>query len=136
MSKALLVENILLLLLAAAALRRVLRSAFPDEQHRVGRALVVGALLVHPIVLAAVVQPGLDLGLLVFSLCALAAALEGRRWTLALFGFLLIFTKEPGVLLYGAIVAVWMWRRVERMLSPDDATRVGTATLLILGVLA
>jgi len=134
--KALLVANTLLLLLGVAALWRVLRSAFPDEQHRVGRALVVGALLIHPIVLAAVVQPGLDLGLLVFSLCALAAALEGRRWTLASFGVLLIFTKEPGVLLYGAIVAVWVWRRVERMLSPDDATRVGTATLLILGVLA
>jgi hypothetical protein len=53
-----------------------------------------------------------------------------------LFGVLLIFSKEPGVLLYGAIVAVWMWRRVERMLSPDDATRVGMASLLILGLLA
>jgi hypothetical protein len=136
MSKALLVENTLLLLLAVAALWRVVRSAFPDEQHRVGRALIVGALLIHPIVLAAVVQPGLDLGLLVFSLCALAAALEGRRWTLALFGVLLIFSKEPGVLLYGAIVAVWMWRRVEPMLSPGDAVRVGIAALLILGLLA
>jgi hypothetical protein len=135
-SKTLLMENILLLLLGVAALRRILRSAFPDEQHRVARALLVGALLIHPIVLAAVVQPGLDFGLLVFSLCALAAALEGRRWTLTLFGVLLIFSKEPGVLLYGAIVAVWMWRRVEAMLSPDDAMRVGMAALLILGLLA
>ena len=134
--KTLLVVNALLLLLAVAALRRVLRSAFPDEQHGVGRALVVGTFLIHPPVLAAVVQPGLDFGLLVFSLCALAAALEGRRWILASFGVLLIFSKEPGVLLYGAIVAVWMWRRIERMLSPDDATRVGIAALIILGVLA
>jgi hypothetical protein len=61
--------------------------------------------------------------------------LEGRRWTLALFGVLLIFSKEPGVLLYGAIVTVWMWRRAEPMLSPDDATRVGIAALLVLGLL-
>jgi hypothetical protein len=134
--KALLVVNTLLFVLAALALQRVVRSAFPDEQHRVGRALIVGALLVHPMVLAGVVQPALDLGLLVFSLCALAAALEGRRWALASFGVLLIFSKEPGVLLYGAIVTVWMWRRVDRMLSPDDATRVGMAALLILGLLA
>jgi hypothetical protein len=132
----LLAVNALLLLLGVAALRRILRSAFPDERHGVGRALIVGTILIHPIVLAAVVQPGLDLALLVFSLCALAAALEGRRWTLALFGVLLIFSKEPGVLLYGAILSVWVWRRVAPMLSPDDATRVGIAVLLVVGLSA
>ncbi|PYP77183.1 MAG: hypothetical protein DMD35_16175 [Gemmatimonadetes bacterium] len=133
---ALLVANALLLALGAAALWRLTRSVFPDAEHRVGRALVVGAFLVHPVVLASVVQPGLDLGLLVFSLCALAAAVEGRRWTLVVFGILLIFSKEPGVMLYGVIVAVWLWRRCESMLSPDDATRVGVATLVLLGFMA
>jgi hypothetical protein len=133
---ALLLENVLLLLLGAAALWRILRNAFPGEQHRVGRALVIGAFLVHPIVLAAVVQPGLDLSLLVFSLCALAAALEGRRWTLVFIGVVLVFSKEPGVLLYAAIVALWMWRRVAGMLSSDDASRVGIAALALLGLLA
>ena len=130
---ALMAANAVLFVLGAAALWRLTRSVFPDEEHRVGRAFVVGAFLVHPILLASVVQPGLDLGLLAFSLCALAAAVDGRRWTLVLFGTLLIFSKEPGVLLYGAIVAVWLWRRCASMLSPDDATRVGIAALVLLG---
>jgi hypothetical protein len=133
---ALLLANALLLAVGAFALWRLLRSAFPGEEHRVGRSLVVAAFLVHPIVLAAVVQPGLDLGLLVFSLCALAAAVEGRRWTLVLFGVCLIFSKEPGVLLYSAITAVWLWRRCSSMLGPDDATRIGIAALVLLAVLS
>jgi hypothetical protein len=133
---ALLLANALLLVLGAAALWRLLRSAFPDEEHRVGRSLVIGAFLVHPILLAAVVQPGLDFGLLVFSLCALAAAVEGRRWTLVIFGVLLIFSKEPGVVLYGAIAAVWVWRRVSGLLSPDDSMRLGIAALIFLGFLS
>jgi hypothetical protein len=133
---ALLLANVLLLVLGAVALWRLARSAFPGDEHRVGRSLVVGAFVVHPIVLASVVQPGLDLGLLVFSLCALAAAVEGRRCTLVLFGICLIFSKEPGVVLYGAIAAVWLWRRCASMLSPDDATRVGIAVLLLLGGLS
>ena len=133
---ALLVANVLLFLLGAAALWRIVLRAFPAEEHSVGRALVVGAYLVHPIVLAAVVQPGLDLGLLVFSLCALAAAVVGRRWTLVLFGMLLIFSKEPGILIYGAIAAVWLWRRCSGMLSTDDASRLGIAALFLLGILS
>jgi hypothetical protein len=131
---ALLLANTLLFVVGAVALWRLVRSTFPGEEHRVGRSLVVGAYLVHPVVLASVVQPGLDLGLLVFSLCALAAAVEGRRWALVFFGVCLIFAKEPGILLYGAIAAVWLWRRCSSMLSPDDATRLGIAALVFLGV--
>jgi hypothetical protein len=133
---ALLLANAMLLVVGAVALWRLVRSAFPGDEHRVGRALVVGAFLVHPVVLAAVVQPGLDLGLLVFSLCALASAVEGRRWTLVAFSVCLIFSKEPGVLLYGAIAAVWLWRRCAGMLGPDDATRVGIAVLVLLALLS
>jgi hypothetical protein len=133
---ALLLANTLLFAVGAVALWRLVRRAFPGEEHRVGRALVVGAYLVHPIVLASVVQPGLDLGLLVFSLCALAAAVEGRRRLLVLFGVCLVFSKEPGILLYGAIAAVWLWRHCSAMLSPDDAPRVGIATLVFLGFLS
>lgn len=133
-AKALLLANTMLFAVGAVALWRLARNAFPGEEHRVGRSLVVGAFLVHPVVLAAVVQPGLDLGLLVFSLCALAAAVEGRRWLFVVFGICLIFSKEPGILLYGAIAAVWLWRRCSSLLSPDDGARVGVAALLLLGV--
>jgi hypothetical protein len=93
----------------------------------VGRALVVGAFLVHPIVLASAVQPGLDFGMLVFTLCALAAVLEGRRWLVVASGLLLVFSKEPGVLLYGMIVALYLWRHALRQWLPNGAYWLGVA---------
>ena len=133
---ALLLANALLLVVGAVALWRLARSAFPGEEHRVGWSLVVGAFLVHPVVLASVVQPGLDLGLLVFSLCALAAAVEGRRWTLVAFGICLIFSKELGVVLYGMIAAIWLWRRCAEFIPQDEPYRLGIATLILLAVLS
>ena len=134
-----LVANALLLAIGAAALWRILGRAFPGEEHAVGRALVTGAFVVHPIVLASVVQPGLDIGLLVYSLCALAAAVEGRRWLLVLAGIPLIFAKEPGVVLYGLIVGAWLWRAWSPYLS-SDMPRVlaiaGVALLLLFSPMA
>jgi hypothetical protein len=132
----LLVANALLLLVGAVALWRLARSAFPGEEHRIGRALIVGAFLVHPIVLAGLVQPGLDFGLLVFSLCALAAAIEGRRWALVSFGIALVFSNEPGVVLYGVIAAAWLWRACAPHLSSGVPRRLGVATLGLLTLLA
>jgi hypothetical protein len=133
---ALMIANALLLVLGAGALWRLLRIVFPGDEHQVGRAFVLGTFLVHPIVLASVVQPGLDTGLLVFSLLALAAAVEGRRWTLVAFGILLIFSKEPGVVLYGVIVAAWLWRRCARLLAPDEPYRLAIAALGLLAFIA
>lgn len=107
-----LLTNAVLLGLSAFALYRICLQVFPAAEHALGRALVVAAFLVHPIVLASVVQPGLDFGILVFTLCALAAMLEERRWLVVLFGVLLVFAKEPGVLLYGIIAALYLWRHV------------------------
>jgi hypothetical protein len=133
---ALLLANVLLFALGALALARLARDVFPGEEHAAGRALVVGAFLLHPVVLAAVVQPGLDLALLVFSLCALTAAIEGRRRWIVAFGVLLVFAKEPGIVLYGALVAAWLWRRCSPKLSPDDSSRLGITVLLFIAFLA
>jgi hypothetical protein len=123
--------NVLLLALGAVALHRLLRQVFPDESHRLGRAFVVAVFLVHPIVLASAVQPGLDFGLLVFSLCALAAVLEGRRWIVVAFGLMLVFSKEPGVLVYGLIAAVYLWRFRLRQLMPDAVYWLSVGALAI-----
>jgi hypothetical protein len=133
---AMLAANTLLFILGAVALWRLARSAFPSSEHRAGWALIVGAFLVHPVVLAAIVQPGLDNGLLVFSLCALAAAVENRRGALVFFGILLVFAKEPGVVLYGMIAAVWLWRRCSPFIPRDEPYRLGIATLILLAVLS
>jgi hypothetical protein len=130
--------NALLLGLSALALHRLLRQVFPDPSHQLGTAAVVAAFLVHPIVLASAVQPGLDFGVLVFSLCALAALLEGRRWAVVVFGVLLVFSKEPGVLVYGVIALLYLWRYGLRKLMPNApywlaAGAMGLAALLNAG---
>ena len=104
--------NAALFALAAAALWRILGRLFPDHSHMTGRALTTAAFLVHPVLLAALVQPGLDFGVLVFALCAIAAAVEGRVGALAVAGALLVFSKEPGLLVYGVVAAFYAWRAV------------------------
>jgi hypothetical protein len=119
--------NALLLALAATALYRMLARIFPGASHDVGRAIVIGCFLVHPVVLASVVQPGLDFGVLVFALCALAALLERRRWAVVLFGVLLVFSKEPALLVYGVIALMYLWHHRLRHLMPNAPFWCGLA---------
>src|SRR5687768_9000008 len=107
-----LAANAALFGLAAVALWRILGRLFPDRSHAIGRALTTAAFLVHPVVLSALVQPGLDFGVLVFALCAIAAAVEGRAGAFAISGSLLVFSKEPGVLAYAVVAALYTWRAV------------------------
>ncbi|MDQ3949738.1 MAG: hypothetical protein M3282_05280 [Gemmatimonadota bacterium] len=105
-----LVANAFLFTLAAVAFWRILAGLFPDLSHSTARALTTAAFLVHPVVLGALVQPGLDFGVLVFALCVIAAALEGRVRALALAGSLLVFSKEPGLLIYAVVATFHAWR--------------------------
>lgn len=97
--------NLALLGLAALALGRILGRVLPPDAQPGERRVAVALLLVHPVALASVVQPGLDLGVMVFALVALACLLEARWWGAGIAGTLLVFSKEPGVLVYAAIVA-------------------------------
>jgi Predicted membrane protein (DUF2079). len=130
-----LAANALLLALGAAALLRLARRAFPGEEHRVGGALLVAAFLVHPVVLASAVQPGLDFGMLIFSLCTLAAAVERRRWAVVLFGIMLVFSKEPGVLVYSVIALVTLWRDGLRRAIPHGAHWLGVVVVTAVALL-
>jgi hypothetical protein len=105
-----LLANAALFALAAVAFWRILGRLLPDASHTAARALTTAAFLVHPVVLAALVQPGLDFGVMVFSLCLIAAALEGRPGLFAVAGSLLVFSKEPGLLVYAAVAAFYAWR--------------------------
>ena len=105
-----LLANAVLFALAAAAFWRLLGRLLPDASHTTARALTTAAVLVHPVMLAALVQPGLDFGVLVFSLWLIAAAVEGRPWGIAVAGSLLAFSKEPGLLVYVVVAAFYAWR--------------------------
>jgi hypothetical protein len=107
-----LAANAVLFAVAGVAFWRILGRVFPDYSHATGRALTTAAFLVHPVILAALVQPGLDFGVLVFALCVIAAAVEGRVGAVAITGSLLVFSKEPGLLVYAVVATFYAWRAV------------------------
>ena len=100
-----LATNAVLLVVAAVGFHRLAGIVFPAPEHATERALGTAAFVLQPPLLAAVVQPGLDLPLVPGFVWAAVFALE-RRWVAAAAtGIALAFTKETGVLLYAAIVA-------------------------------
>ena len=105
--------------LAAIAFHRLLRMAFPEPNCALDRALLTAAFAVQPTLLAAAVQPGLDLPLVPGFLWCTVLLMEGRRVALVMVGIALAFTKETGVLLYAGLLAsygLWTFMR-----SPGQA---------------
>jgi len=101
----LLLTNALLLAVAAVGFHRLSTLAFPGDDRAIDRALLTAAFLLHPALLSAVVQPGLDLPLVPAFIWALVFVLEGRWVAVALAGTALVFTKETGVLIYATLIA-------------------------------
>src|SRR6478672_183710 len=60
----LLVMNAAMYVLACVGFRRLVHFVFPDDRDRAERGLLLAAFIVQPSLLAAVVQPSLDLALL------------------------------------------------------------------------
>ncbi len=103
----LLLANAGLLIGLAVAFAVLLRRTFPSSALAPERTLTLAALVVHPVVLANMVQPGLDFGVLVFSVAAMAAVVTGHRMLLVLFGIGAVFSKESGALLYAMLLAAY-----------------------------
>jgi len=104
----LLLTNLALGIVAVAAFRVVLSRVFPDSAHARELDLVAIACAVHPVVLSTLVQPNVDFGVYVFFLVALAGLLTSSTMgtlTALIGGTLLVFSKETGVVAYGAAVA-------------------------------
>ena len=93
--------------LAALAFHRLAAIAFPGTNRAVDRALLTAAFAVQPSLLAAAVQPGLDLPLVPAFLWCTVLMLEGRTLATILVGVAFAFTKETGVLLYASLLATY-----------------------------
>jgi hypothetical protein len=92
--------NVLLGLAGLAAFALLLRHLYGDVLSDLEAALVTGCLVLNPVFLAHVVQPSLDYALTVY-VAALLLALSKRRFNAAAAaGYLLILTKENGIMLY------------------------------------
>jgi hypothetical protein len=103
--------NALLWLVSVGGLWRLCTILFPQPELQVERSLVTAAFAAQPALLAAVVQPGLDLPVVPWFLWTAVFLLRGQWAWAALTGILLAFTKETGVLLYAVLAAaVIIWR--------------------------
>jgi hypothetical protein len=107
---ALIAVNAIILALGVAGFHRLTRLVFPDDPQRLDRALLSAVFMLQPQLLASVVQPGLDLPVLVGSIWTIALLIE-RRWAwTAVVGTAMMFSKETGVMLYGLFLGCWaLW---------------------------
>lgn len=100
-------------LVALVGWSRLVAAVMPASEDRVIRAMLVLGVAIHPATLAAVLQPNIDLAVLAWGLWTLGALVRRELAAMVLFGTLLCFSKETGVLLYGIAAAVWwstLWR--------------------------
>jgi len=95
--------------------------------------LLLAALTVQPSLLAAVVQPSLDLALLPSFLWCTVWLLEGRVLAAAAVGTAMTFTKETGLLLYAGLIVSWI---VLELAEPRRLHRLKSAFAQRLLVLA
>jgi hypothetical protein len=99
-----LLAGALLWALAFGAVLRITELAFPGRAHDADRLLVTALATLNPAVLAAVVQPNIDLAMLPAFLWGVAFVAR-RQWTpLVLVGTALVLAKETGVVLYSVLV--------------------------------
>ena len=107
---ALIAVNAIILAVGVAGFHRLTRVVFPGDGPRVDRALLSAVFMVQPPLLASVLQPGLDLPVLVGAIWTIALLIE-RRWAwTAVVGTAMMFSKETGVMLYGLFLGCWgLW---------------------------
>jgi hypothetical protein len=103
-----------LLAVATVGFHRLMRRAFPGEDHETDIALLTAAFLLQPPFLASVIQPALDLPVLTGTIWCTALFVERRWFWCAVSGTAMAFSKETGVLLYAALLGccvVWVLAR-------------------------
>lgn len=107
---ALLVVNAVLFAAGAFGFHTLMRRAFPGPDQETDVALVTAAFVLQPAFLAAIVQPSLDLPVLVGTVWCTLLLVERRWFWCALVGTALAFSKETGLLLYGVVLACYaLW---------------------------
>ncbi len=103
---AIVAANIALAFAALVACNVILRRLVPGEQWWMERALIVTIVAIHPLLAATLIQLNSDFGVWVFFAMSLACLVSRRYWFAALAGLMLCFSKETGVLIYFAALAL------------------------------
>jgi hypothetical protein len=114
----LVVSHVALTVVALAAIGRLLRRLWPDDDAWGERAAALFAVASNPTVLACTLQPNADLGVLA-GIALTLDALVARNVAYAIgAGLFAVFSKEMGLLLYTAAVAMYAFAFVARGEAP------------------
>ena len=97
-------SNMLLGIASIVAFFFLIRRLFPQQDRWPERLLVTLVYAGYPLVLANTLNMNPDFGVLVFFLITLCLLVHGRLVLTAVAGLFLVFSKEPGILLYGCVV--------------------------------
>src|SRR5258706_5003569 len=98
------VMNVMLGVVALAALARLLGHLLPGRERALERAVVCADFAVHPLFTSSTLQPNVDFGTLVFALPCICALMERKVIAATALGCLLVFTKEPALIVYAVFV--------------------------------
>ncbi|HEY5957368.1 MAG TPA: hypothetical protein VIV60_12470 [Polyangiaceae bacterium] len=133
-----LLVNVLLGVGAVLSLYLIARSTFPSRRYRLDCAMLASVWAVHPILLASAVFVNIDYGVMAFGLMTLASLMRGRPRLAAIFGLLLVFSKEIGSLVYALELGCYWVLVVGRgpgtlrdKLSEDGNVALHAAVLLV-----
>jgi hypothetical protein len=117
---ALIVVNAIVLAAGVAGFHRLTEVVFPAREQALDRALLSAVFLLQPPFLASVLQPGLDLPVLVGTIWTIALLIERRWFWTAAAGSALVFSKETGIMLYALVLgcyATWLALRSPGLLT-------------------
>jgi hypothetical protein len=128
-----LLGNTLLWLAAVAAFARLTRLVFRAADLEIDRALLTAVFAVQPAMIAATLQPSLDLPLVPAFLWSAVFLLERKPAGLVATGMALCFTKETGVLLYATLLGTFVLWAVLGRKQPLAATAKFAAVAAIPG---
>jgi len=105
---------VMLGVVALAALARLLGHLLPGRERALERAVVCAAFAVHPLFTSSTLQPNVDFGTLVFALPCICALMERKVIAATALGCLLVFTKEPALIVYAVFVLATLFFLVPR----------------------
>lgn len=106
---------------ALAGWTRLLRRLLPDSDASRERIALTFIFALHPGILSTVLQPSLDQAILAWGLWMLDGVAAGAMGQSIVFGTLMGFAKETGVILYGVGAATLWWSRLGQRRYVRDA---------------
>lgn len=102
------VSNLLLLLLAVWAFYKILLYFSPEEDDRIEMLMITLLFALNPVLFGASVFFNVDFPVAVFLVCVLYAMLYENFFLAGVFGLLLVFSKETGIILFGGIITLFV----------------------------